>query len=356
MTGLAIRMTLRNWRRLVLASLGLAVALLLFAYYQVMVSGLVKTATALSTKRLYSGDIVVVCPGGVYPGFVEETIKRPGVTDVFPIEEQRVSTDVGDASLLVMDASFPDLNLKDTLLQGRLPAQTGEVCVDDAIAKEHNLAIGSQIDVSGDAQRKLSVVGILDSSRQMPRSLDSNRITLIGHGTPASINFCIVYVVPQGVQANTYILSQQLKPLGGFAVAPNASADSNDAVPTPMTEGLVRIMSVFIVLAVGGFLCNMLMVGMLSRQREYDALHALGVPKEQVLSLPLSDAMFAGIMAMPLVVLGWILVLPRIIPSGTQYTSALRPPLLVSAMLLGMLTSMAAGCLAWQVSYKGRAS
>lgn len=357
MSGLALQMALRNWRRVLVAALALALALTLFVYYQVMVAGLTATVQATAARRLVPADILVYAADGLPANVLAQIRGNQSVASVALISERKLTADVGPVTLLQLDTTMAEFDLGGKVVQGRLPKSPGEVCVADCDATTLGLAIGSQIHVDGVDGTVYVVTGLLDATRPIPRPVNRDAIGLIMHQVdPEGASIALVNL-SSTTFSQTYRLtrtwSEPLKSVGGYAAAPNA--DASNSKPSGLVESLVSGMSVFLVAAVGVFLGNLLLTNMLGRKKEYDALHVIGLLAEELVMFPLAEAILVALMAVPGLLVSWFLILPRVVPGGVIYRAALTPGLLGSASLLGVIVAAVTGTVVGVSIYRSRA-
>jgi hypothetical protein len=349
-------MALRNWRRLAVAALGLALALTLFAYYQVMIAGITATVQKVATRRLYPADIVVRAPDALPEAVLTQIRNSPSVDGVITIAEQSITTDAGPITLLKLNVLVTEMDLGDVVVAGRLPQSIAEGCLSDRTAQELGLSVGSQIRVPGSADSTFTVTGLLDDTRPIPRPSVSSAHGLITHQPdPAEPNSAWVTLKSPGEAASlSQLWSRDFAAFGGYAMAPNQ--DPTGVAPPGITESLVRTMSILLVVAVGVFLGNLLYVNMLGRKKEYDALHVLGLPLDDLVLFPLTEAFLVALGALPGLTAAWLIILPRIVPTGARFRAALTPGVLGIAALLGVLVAVTTGVLAGVLIHRSRAS
>lgn len=352
MIALGIRLTLRSWKRMLLVSAGLAVALLFYGYYQITLARIAQTAVEMAGPPPMPGEAMVRFADGIeLDQYQYDFSALRDVTGYFAVSESTFAL-VGresPATLLALDMQLPLLDLQAALKSGRLPEAPDEVCVTDEAATEEGLALGDIM--QDDAERRLTVVGVLRSQSALPLPLIVQEPVLFTqNATPETVHYAFLYFPNSKNSAVTWALNGKYAHRHDVIVYSLLSTEEMGMDTRTLSEGLVSKMSTLLVFTVGAFLANMQLVGLLNKRKETQALKAVGLSFGQILLFPVLDALWAGLVAVPLFLLGWQFALPAIVNEPLSITD----PLAMQAAALGMAVCLAAGLLAGSVNSQGQ--
>lgn len=352
MIGLGFRLTLRGWKRMVLVSVGLAVALLFYSYYQITLERLAESAVDLATPPPLPGDALITFQNGIaVADYQYDFSSLVDVTDYFAVNQSSIWLEgqATEATLLALDMLQPRLNLKVALESGRLPSTADEVCLTATAAKQAALQLGDWLACADG--RRLTVVGLLRSNSVLPLPLFVQNLVLFTQLTDQNtLHFAFAYFPASKNSQVMWALGSKYSRRYDVTVYSLMSSQEMGVDTRTIGEGLVSNMSTVLVLAVGAFLANMQLVGLLSKRKETQAMKAVGLSREQLLLFPLLDALWAGLVALPCFLLGWRFILPAFINERL----GLLDPLAVRAAILGLAVCLGAGLLAGLVNSQGQ--
>lgn len=352
MITLGVRLTLRGWKQLLLVSAGLAVALLFYGYYQITLAHIAQTAVDMTCPPPMPGDALVRFADGM--ALEQYEIDFSALSDVtghFAVSESSLNLPEHEeaATLLSLDMQLRLLDLQAALQSGRLPEAPGEVCVTDRTAAEEELALGDV--VQGNDEQQLTVVGLLRSQSALPLPLIIQEPVFFAHSAaPETVHYAFLYFPASRNSAVTWAVSQKYTHRHDVTVYSLLSTEEMGMDTRTLSEGLVSKMSTLLVITVGAFLANMQLVGLLNKRKETQALKAVGLSYVQMLIFPVFDALWAGLAATPLFLLGWQFVLPLFVNEPLRVTD----PLAIQSAALGLTVCLAAGLLAGAVNSKGQ--
>lgn len=352
MITLGLRLTLRGWRRMLLVSAGLAIALLFYGYYQITLARIAQEAVDMAAPPPMPGEAMVRFADGIGLELYQSDFSSlKDVTAHFAVSESSFVVTGRDsaATLLALDMQLPVLDLQAALKSGRLPEAPDEVCVTDKTATEEGLALGDV--VQGTDQRQLTVVGLLRSQSALPLPLIVQEPVFFAHNaTPETVHYAFLYFPNSKNSVVTWALNGKYAYRPDVTVYSLLSTEEMGMDTRTLSEGLVSKMSTLLVFTVGAFLANMQLVGLLNKRKETQALKAVGLSLGQMLLFPVLDALWAGLVAIPLFLLGWQFALPAFVNEPLSFSD----PLALQAAALGLAVCLAAGLLAGSVNSKGQ--
>lgn len=345
-----MRTVLREPRRLVSSALAIILGVAFTCATLILGSSLSRSYTDQVAGRV--GDASVVVTGSALsPATVKAIGTVPGVTATRPLVEY--GTMVGTPEFYVQIVTLPASG-KTTVVQGRLPAATGEVVINDDLAQVGHLSVGDKLpwkEGSGD-----TIVGIVKpgsdatSSTASPLVLapDATALRLSGG------NYALVMVSGNNPDA----LVASIKALPGISTDKASVATAADwtakkvAAYTNNTSVTTYVLLIFGVIAffvAALVISNTFSILVAQNTRRLALLRCLGASRAQTFRQVLSEAFLtaavAGLIGLGV---GWGLVslLPLLAPSvfGAE---AMTPDAvaLIAPWLTGVVVTVAAAAL-----------
>lgn len=169
----ARRNLLADWRRLIAGVLGVGLALMLVLLLDGLWQGIQQQASVYPNR--VGADLFVTQRGvqdflgesSTIPAATTGVVRRtPGVAWADPVRGQFVVFDLHAQKVAAYVVGYLPGHRGGpwTLAEGRRPARSGEVAVDQALARRHGLRVGQRLEVGGTAFR---IVGLARASAVM---------------------------------------------------------------------------------------------------------------------------------------------------------------------------------------------
>lgn len=189
------------------------------------------------------------------------------------------------------------------LRTGREPTGAGEVVVDVATARQHDIAVGDEVTVQSEQVKPLEVVGLAGFGDQ--DGLPNTTVALVSTPTAQSLlglgNRFSELLVVADAKTSTGTLSERLRAVVGSSYDVAASRDTAGASAQAAKDQLEYLQIMLFVLAgaafvIGGFLiANTFSIVVSQRTQEIAVLRAAGATGRQVLASVLGEACVVGV-------------------------------------------------------------
>jgi putative ABC transport system permease protein len=282
----------RNPRRTAVTAAALMVGIALVTGVSVLASSLQASLQAvvgqsLTAELIIAGDDVGGSAAATYdPAVIDQAKRLPGVAQAVAVHTDVAQlgsdpTDVAAGDLPAMAAIF---GLKATAGQLRT-LQPGELVVDDQFATEHDLAVGStlQLATQRGGPQPYRVVGVFQQSRLVPGPLLLSVQDATARFRSSQANFGYLRLQP-GTDAGA--IQRQVTALlaDNPEVGVRSQADFLAQLTSQVDTAVVMLyvlLGLSILIAVLGII-NTLALSILERTRELGLLRAVGMPRSQL--------------------------------------------------------------------------
>jgi putative ABC transport system permease protein len=339
------RNSARNPRRTAITAAALMVGIALVTGVSVLASSLQASLQrvvrqSLAAELIISGD--TGRSAATYdPAVIDQAKQLPGVAQAVAVhvDVAQVGSDPTDVAAGDLTAMADVFGLKATAGQLRT-LQQGELAVDDQFATDHDLQVGStlQLTTQRGGPQSYTVVGVFERSRLVPGPvLLSIQDATAGFRSPQA-NFGYIRLQPG---ADAPAIQQRVdalltdNPEVGVRDQAGFLAQLTSQVDTAVVM-LYVLLGLSILIAVLGII-NTLVLSMLERTRELGLLRAIGMPRSQLTQMVAVEsvviAVFGALLGV-LVGVGLGTAVVRAVPD--EFVSVLSLPWGSMAVFLGL--------------------
>ncbi|MEA2199735.1 MAG: putative transport system permease protein [Solirubrobacteraceae bacterium] len=244
-------------------------------------------------------------------------------------------------------------------VHGRLPVNAGEVAIDEATAKRHNLKLGQQMIVAGSAPAKrYTIVGITrfgggesfggagaailtppEAQRVvgLPRHFDQIDVAAGAGVTAGALRDRIRAILPAAVDVRTG--------------AQQAAKDTSDLESNLSFIRTFLLVFAYVSLVVGAFIIfNTFSITVAQRTREFGLLRTLGASRRQILQSVIYEGLLLGVGGAVLGLLGGIALAPALNALFKAFGADLphngtviETRTIVVSLLVGLIVTLLAG-------------